>query len=542
MSIVFKYKKQIKESVIPQNKIIFNYKEPLTEAKLLEAEDLDLDLDKSADVNDAAQMNKDNTELSLDGQKIKIKALTSEIKSIVKTLNEKYEDLVASVLQEIKKDTTITDFEQEVRKRIQSEPKCAEVATKFEELQDAANKLEQDITSTLNRLTEPEMSALKKAPLSNVVDQFKQINQNILSVEPEAGNDQKLDAAKQILSTVAKELNNTIEELNNSISIAKTTKKQQKEINRTLNDSDSIGQAIREIYQNKTNQIPQNVAKLFNGVGFKDEVEKFGSTIAENPCLEYLKKLKQSNRITLLDDGKYAAIHNAFANNWISVSDYRATASDTVKLLTSCGILYKTSLLNKNAWQISDILAQYSLLTQKIDAITLNPEGKAGAVHAGITIPDAGEKLSDAFAYKLMFDDTGEIRTADEIKNLINYFIGDGSLSRRKIIKNPDKNIKAVRQELSANLNVAEDKLKGNPILLRLIGILLIKAYVSGIFKTKDEMKEIKDACGIADTQLSVTADGDTNEMLTYFNLDGNMNKQWVSDFAKAVKSIYDGA
>lgn len=542
MPIVFKYKKQVKESVIPQSKIIFNYKKSLIEAKLLEAEDLDLDLDKNADGSDAAQADNGDADLNLDGQKIKIKALTNEIKNLVNAIDDKYEDLVASVLKEVKKDTTVTDFEQEVQKRIQSEPKCAEIAAKFEELQSIATKLDQDITSTVNRLTQPEMSALKKEPLSNVVDQFKQINQNILSIEPEAGNDQKLDTAKQVLDTVSTELNNTIEELNNSISVARTTKKQGKEIDQTLNDSGNIGQAIREIYPNKIDKIPQNVAKLFNGVGFKDEIEKFGSTIAENPCLEYLKKLKQLNRITLLDDGKYAAIHNAFANEWISASDYRATATDALKSLTSCGILYKTSLLNKNAWQISDILEQYSALIAKIDITMLNPEGKAGGVHAGITIPNAGEKLSDAFAYKLMFNDAGEIRTVDEIKNLINYFIGESNLRGRAIIKNPDKNIEAVKQELSINLDIEVDKLKGNQILLRLIGILLIRAYVSGIFKTKDEMKEIKDACGITDAQLNVTADDDTREMLTYFNLDGNINKKWVSDFAKAVKSIYDGA
>lgn len=125
-----------------------------------------------------------------------------------------------------------------------------------------------------------------------------------------------------------------------------------------------------------------------------------------------------------------------------------------------------------------------------------------------------------------MFNDVGEIRTVDEIKNLINYFIGESNLRGRAIIKNPDKNIEAVKKELSINLDIEADKLKGNQILLRLIGILLIRAYVSGIFKTKDEMKEIKDACGITDAQLNVTADDDTREMLTYFNLDGNINKK----------------
>lgn len=169
-------------------------------------------------------------------------------------------------------------------------------------------------------------------------------------MEAKAGDVDSLNNAKKILQDANDELSKITDEF---VKIAGQSTDTTNEKNREYHDlkdkqATAVQNAIIAINPNyaKEENIPANMKKIFSGRSFRQEVENLGDSDKTNPFIAYLKTLLSKNLLNLIDEGKYAAIHNAYVSKSIYPNDLKATTMGNTSI-ENCGILIRQSLLNK---------------------------------------------------------------------------------------------------------------------------------------------------------------------------------------------------
>lgn len=319
-------------------RLIFKYAPKKLNEAILTEEDDKLDL---ADNENKEQ--ESESELTLAAKGVDLSELQNSLSELKKTLERKKAELEQSVTATAGGKTI-----RKTKKRLDTKQDCINIAN---ELEKSINKIDEFLKKFFtNELTQLKINLDDSKKLANLSETIEAIDANINKIEAKAGDTNSLISAKKALQEVNDELSKLTDEF---VKIAGQSADKTNEKNREYHDlkdkqTSMLQNAIKIINPDyaKEEKIPANMKKVFNGRSFKQEVENLGDNDKTNPFIAYLKTLGSKNLLNLLDEGKYAAIHNAYVSKSIHPNDLKVTAEGNTSI-ENCGILIRSSLLNK---------------------------------------------------------------------------------------------------------------------------------------------------------------------------------------------------
>lgn len=330
--------KKITENV--STRLIFKYtSKKLNEAILTEEDDKELDL---ADNENKEQEDKSEVVLAAEG--VDLSKLQNSLSELKRTLERKKAELEQSVTATAGGKSP----DKEAKKRLDTKQECINIANMLETSVDK-------IDGFLKKFFTDELTQLKinlddSKEMANLSKRIADITAVIDKIEAKAGEIDSLNTAKNDLQRAENDLSKITDEF---VKIAGQSTDATNEKNReyhNLKDKQAsmIRSAIAAINPEyaKEERIPANMKKIFDGRSFRQEVENLGDNGKTNPFIAYLKTLASKNLLNLLDEGKYAAIHNAYVSKSIYPNDLKVTTEGNTSI-ENCGILIRQSLLNK---------------------------------------------------------------------------------------------------------------------------------------------------------------------------------------------------
>ena len=389
-------------------RLIFKYTpKKLNEAALTEDDDK-LDLADNANKEQESE-----SEVALATENIDLSKLQKSLSELKETLERKKAELEQSVTAAAGDESP----DEEAKKRLDTKQDCVNIAN---ELEKSVNKIEEFLKKVFaDELTQLKINLDNSKELANLSDTIMESSATIDRIDLKAGDTDSLSDVKKILQDTNDKLSKLTDEF---VKIAGQSIDKTNEKNREYHDlkdkrTSMLQNAIKAINPDyaKDANVSANMKKIFSGRSFKQEVEQLGDSEKTNPFIAYLKTLASKNLLNLLDEGKYAAIHNAYVDKSIYPNDLKTTNIGSTSI-ENCGILLRTALLNKGIWDISNTLKWYGKLKKSLNK-ELHPIGETGSTYQGVTIPSDGAHLTGEIAYDILFKGD-EFRTVDQIEKI----------------------------------------------------------------------------------------------------------------------------
>lgn len=338
MKITFNHiSKKINENT--STRLIFKYAPKKLNEEVLTEDDDKLDL-----AGNGNGPKEQENELDLAVAKTDLSKLQNSLTELKEILNQKRAELERSVTAAAGNESP----DEEAKKRLDTEQECINAANEIRKSVDKIDRfIKKFFSDELAQLT-ANLNNSKK--LANLSDQIESIAAALDKIEAKAGDADRLKDAEGILRNANDELSKIEEEFTK---IAGQSTDATNEKNREYHDlknrqTATLQNAIIAVNPNyaKEESIPANMKKIFDGRSFRQEAENLGDSDKTNPFITYLKTLGMKNLLNLLDEGKYAAIHNAYVSKSIYPNDLKATTEGNTSI-ENCGILIRQSLLNK---------------------------------------------------------------------------------------------------------------------------------------------------------------------------------------------------